>query len=143
MVAPNRPDPDADPFRPPEIPTEVHCLHCDEEYDSYRIEWREEVGADGQLHGFWCCPTPGCDGKGFGFDILPTDPTYQDERGGWVSFDDDDDEFDDEDEQFDDELDEEFDEDFDECGLDPEDEFDLPGDEDDDVGGADDEGIPF
>ena len=142
MVAPNRPDPDADPFRPPEIPTEVHCLHCDEEYDSYRIEWREEVGADGQLHGFWCCPTPGCDGKGFGFDILPTDPTYRDERGGWVAFDDDD-EFDDEDEQFDDELDEEFDEDFDECGLDPEDEFDLPGDEDDDVGGADDESIPF
>lgn len=132
MVAPKRPDPDADPFRPPEIPTEVHCLHCDEEYDSYRIEWREEVGADGQLHGFWCCPTPGCDGMGFGFDILPTDPTYQDERGGWISFDDEDDEFDED----------EFDEDFNECGLDPDDDLDLPGD-DGDLGKADDGDIPF
>ena len=43
----------------------------------------------GRKHGFWCCPTPGCDGKGFGFDILPTDPTYQDENGGWINFDDD------------------------------------------------------
>jgi len=143
MVAPKRPSPDADPFRPPEIPTEVRCLHCDEEYDSYRIEWREEVGADGQWHGFWCCPTPGCDGKGFGFDILPTDPTYQDERGGWVSFDEEDDEFDEEDEEFDDELDEEFDEDFDECGLDPDDDFDLLGDDDDEVGDVEDGDIPF
>jgi len=90
MVAANRPDRNADPFRPPEVPIEVHCLHCDREYDSYLIEWREEMGPDGQLHGFWCCPTPGCDGKGFGFDILPTDPEYRDERGGWVSFDEED-----------------------------------------------------
>ena len=52
----------------------------------------EEPDADGKLHGFWCCPIPGCDGRGFGFDILPTDPEYQDERGGWVSFDDEGDE---------------------------------------------------
>jgi len=34
--------------------------------------------------GFWCCPIPGCDGIGFGFDILPVDPNYRDERGGWI-----------------------------------------------------------
>ena len=77
-------DPDRDPFRPPAIPTEVGCLHCGQEYESYLIEWRVETGADGTPHGFWCCPTPGCSGVGFGFDILPTDPDYQDERGGWV-----------------------------------------------------------
>ena len=93
-------DPDRDPFRPPEVPTEVSCLHCGREYDSYLIEWRVETDAEGKQHGFWCCPTPGCGGIGFGFDILPTDPEYQDERGGWVQ--------DDEGEE-----DEEYDEDFD------------------------------
>ena len=97
MTEPKRPDPDADPFRPPAVPIEVHCLHCDRDYDSYLIEWREQADEDGQLMGFWCCPTPGCDGLGFGFDILPTDPEYQDERGGWVSFEDDDEEEEDED----------------------------------------------
>ena len=77
-------DPDADPFKPPAIPTEVGCLHCGEEYDSYLIEWRVETLADGSQRGFWCCPTPGCDGAGFGFDILPTDPEYRDERRGWA-----------------------------------------------------------
>ena len=83
-------DPLADPFHPPEIPTEVRCLHCGEEYDSYLIEWRVETGPDGAERGFWCCPTPGCGGCGFGFDILPTDPEYRDERGGWITDDDDD-----------------------------------------------------
>ncbi len=82
-------DPQRDPFRPPEVPTEVSCLHCGKEYDSYLIEWRVETDAEGKLHGFWCCPTPGCSGIGFGFDILPTDPHYRDERGGWVCDEDD------------------------------------------------------
>jgi len=77
-------DPESDVFGPPVIPTQVGCLHCGQEYESYLIEWRVETTAAGQAHGFWCCPTPGCGGKGFGCDILPTDPTYQDERGGWV-----------------------------------------------------------
>jgi hypothetical protein len=77
-------DADKDPFRPPTIPTLVGCLHCGQEYESYRIEWRVERGADGRPHGFWCCPIPGCGGIGFGCDILPVDPTYRDERGGWV-----------------------------------------------------------
>lgn len=88
-------DPATDPFRPPDIPTEVFCLHCQQEYDSYLIEWREEKQADGSVHGFWCCPTPGCGGMGFGFDLLPTDPEYRDERGGWC-----DDEEDDGDEEY-------------------------------------------
>ena len=72
-------DSQADPFRPPELSVEVSCLHCGLEYDSYLIEWRVETTVDGSQHGFWCCPTPGCDGRGFGFDILPTDPNYRDE----------------------------------------------------------------
>ncbi len=77
-------DPAGDPFGPPAIPTLVGCIHCGQEYDSYRIEWRIEPDAEGRPHGWWCCPIPGCDGKGFGFDILPVDPNYQDEHGGWV-----------------------------------------------------------
>jgi hypothetical protein len=96
-------DPRGDPFGPPEISIEVECLHCGETYDSYLIEWRVETDADGEQHGFWCCPTPDCGGRGFGFDIFPTDPEYQDERGGWVWCDDE------ESEEFDeDDLDEEF-----------------------------------
>lgn len=74
-------NPDTDCFKPPAIPTEVCCLHCGCEYESYLIEWRVEESADGEAHGFWCCPTPGCDGRGFGFDILPTDPEYVGEDG--------------------------------------------------------------
>lgn len=77
-------DSQGDPFKPPAIPIEVQCVHCGREYESYLIEWRVETDADGTPHGFWCCPTPGCGGHGFGFDILPTDPEYRDEHGGWV-----------------------------------------------------------
>ena len=94
----SRADPDNDPFKPPAIPTEVHCLHCGQEYESYLIEWREETDADGTVHGFWCCPVEGCGGRGFGFDLLPTDPEYVSEDGSmmWV------DDGDEEDEEFDD-----------------------------------------
>jgi hypothetical protein len=92
-------NPDNDPFGPPAISTVVHCIHCGEEYDSYRIEWRVEHDADGGVHGFWCCPMPGCGGTGFGFDIFPVDPEYRDENGElmWCSDDEDEeeDEFDD------------------------------------------------
>ena len=99
-------NPDTDPFKPPSQPVEVHCLHCGQEYDSYLIEWRIETDREGKKHGFWCCPTPGCDGRGFGFDIFPTDPEYRGEDGEAMwSFDDDDDEegepvFEEEDEEF-------------------------------------------
>lgn len=88
-------DPDRDPFHPPAISTLVHCIHCGEEYDSFRIEWRVEPDATGQPHGFWCCPVPGCGGMGFGFDIFPVDPEYRNEDGELMwSADDEDDEFD-------------------------------------------------
>jgi hypothetical protein len=74
-------DPERDPFRPPAISTLVHCIHCHEEYESFRIEWRVEQGSDGKLHGFWCCPVPRCGGMGFGFDIFPVDPAYRNENG--------------------------------------------------------------
>ncbi len=84
----------SDPFRPPSVPVEVHCIHCNNEYESYLIAWREELCQDGKTHGFWCCPIPGCDGRGFGFDIFPTDPDYVDENTGekmWIEDDDDED----------------------------------------------------
>lgn len=70
-----------DPFRPPEVPVEVSCLHCGQVYESHLIHWEESDRKDGK-RGFWCCPTHACGGMGFGFDILPTDPNYRDERGG-------------------------------------------------------------
>ena len=93
MAPSDGPDPDTDPFRPPTIPTQVHCLHCGEEYESYLIEWVEAT-ADDKVEGFWRCPTPDCDGRGFGFDILPTDPDYvgEDDELAWdFDYDDDDD----------------------------------------------------
>ena len=81
MTAYNPLDPDADPFHPPTLSTLVSCLHCGEEYDSYRIEWRVESDRNGQPHGFWCCPIVNCDGRGFGFDIFPVDPDYRYENG--------------------------------------------------------------
>lgn len=81
----------ADPFRPPAVPTEVCCLHCEQTYSSDLIQWIEEK-IDGVTVGFWCCPIPGCDGKGFDFDIFPTDPDYVNEHGdNLCSWDDDDD----------------------------------------------------
>ena len=80
-------DPDADPFKPPPGSILVHCIHCGEEYESFRIEWRIEDCPDGK-HGFWCCPIEGCDGKGFGFDIFPIDPEEAARYGIEISDDD-------------------------------------------------------
>ena len=77
-----------DPFRPPTISVMVHCIHCHQEFDSYLIHWIEEE-FEGLKQGFWCCPNPGCDGKGFGFDIFPVDPEYRDEDGQLMWCDDD------------------------------------------------------
>ena len=94
-----------DSFRPPTVSVIVHCLHCDQEYESYLIHWVDET-PESDAPGFWCCPTPGCDGKGFGFDIFPIDPDYRDEQGNlmWVE-DDDDEDYDEADELVDREVD--------------------------------------
>jgi hypothetical protein len=89
-------DPDGDPFKPPPGSVLVHCIHCGEEYESFRIEWRVFDDSDGK-HGFWCCPIEGCDGKGFGFDIFPIDPEEAARFGIHISEDDEEeDEFDEE-----------------------------------------------
>jgi hypothetical protein len=91
-------DPDSDPFKPPPGSVLVHCIHCGEEYESYRIEWRVYDEPDGR-HGFWCCPIEECDGKGFGFDIFPIDREEAARFGIeiWDDEDGEDDEFHDED----------------------------------------------
>ena len=80
------PGPERDPFGPPKVNCVVVCLHCREQYDSYRIRWMEFESDSGAKQGFWCCPTPGCDGKGFLFDIHPIDPNWEGDgemTGGW------------------------------------------------------------
>jgi len=116
-------DKDADPFGPPDEPVEVGCLHCGGIFMSDQITWRIQTNADGDTHGFWCCPDPACSGAGFGFDLLPTDPNYRDEHGGWVH--------DDEDEEDDDEFDEDDWNDDKPDGFDPP--KDWTGDEEEDI----------
>lgn len=89
-------DPLSDCFKPPAIPTLVHCLHCGEEYESYLMYWETGVDARGKPDGFWCCGTDGCDGRGFGFDVFPIDPDYVGEDGRRMSWSDDDEAEDDE-----------------------------------------------
>ena len=79
-------DPQADCFRPPSMPTLVRCLHCNEEYDSWKMRYAITTDADGSRHGFWRCGTPGCDGAGFGFDIFPCDEDYIDPDGRDVAW---------------------------------------------------------
>ena len=88
----NPDDERSDGMQPPSIPTEVFCLHCQQEYSSYLIEWRIEMNHRGEPHGFWGCPIPGCDGRGFGMDIWPIDPDYVGEETGERMHDFDDDE---------------------------------------------------
>ncbi|HWP39915.1 MAG TPA: hypothetical protein VNL70_03235 [Tepidisphaeraceae bacterium] len=55
----------------------VFCLHCRRNYDSSLIRW--VVDRDYPSGGYWACPTEGCDGKGFTFDIWPADPQWPDQ----------------------------------------------------------------
>ena len=67
-----------DCFRPPPEACMVECIHCGNEYSSDEIVWRSETDLD--IKGFWCCPVPGCDGKGFQFDIFPLDTEWEDDE---------------------------------------------------------------
>jgi hypothetical protein len=95
-----------DPFGPPKTPCECYCLHCQRTFMSSEIWFQRIKNAQpGKLDGFWMCPTPNCDGKGFTFDIFPTDPDHP-ANEGWS--------YDDEDEDYDDDADdEEWDQEFD------------------------------
>lgn len=89
-----------DPFAPPAEPVLAHCQHCGQEYMTSEIRYerrgdrgdgaRGGDGEAGEERGFWVCPTPGCAGAGFGFDIFPIDGEIEGPGGfvgGW--FDDD------------------------------------------------------
>lgn len=84
-----------DRMKPPQQPILVHCLHCGEEYDSWRMIWvpftEKELAEDRKsgLKGFWCCPIEGCGGAGFTVDIWPVDPDYVDPETGEKYCDDD------------------------------------------------------
>lgn len=81
----------SDLFSPPVEPCECFCLHCGHTFMSDGI-WLQRVrGAPDGFAGFWMCPTPNCGGKGFTFDIFPTDPIHP-ANANWNDFDDDDDE---------------------------------------------------
>jgi hypothetical protein len=71
-----------DPFRPPDPPRIVRCLHCDESYLSSMMRWAD---------GFWYCGTPDCSGKGYGIDIFDEDEgIFADDEGDEYEFDEDD-----------------------------------------------------
>lgn len=60
-----------DPFAPkPGSRRKVECLHCDQAFAEDQIQYglKPSVSTDPE-DTFWWCPTPGCDGKGMGFDI--------------------------------------------------------------------------
>src|SRR4051795_7069210 len=86
-----------DQFAPPVEPCECYCLHCQRTFMSDGIWFQKIVGDPKGFEGFWMCPTPNCDGKGFTFDIFPTDPNHP-ANDGWC-YDDDDES--DEDSEFD------------------------------------------
>ncbi|HRK29586.1 MAG TPA: hypothetical protein PLD59_00805 [Tepidisphaeraceae bacterium] len=67
-----------DPFAPPKEPIACFCLHCGEEFDSWQMVFRPHSPDERcESSGDWCCPTPGCNGVGFGFDIFPTDDDWR------------------------------------------------------------------
>jgi len=81
---------------------------------SDQIWFQRVINARDGLDGSGLCPTPNCDGKGFTFDIFPTDPNHP-ANEGWHFDDDFDEDLDDPERQWDPdeskykELDEELD----------------------------------
>ncbi len=53
--------PSPDPFAPPRTPVQVRCIHCETEYRSDAMVQGDD--------GLWRCGMPGCDGRGFEFDV--------------------------------------------------------------------------
>lgn len=79
-----------DCFAPPKDPVECYCLHCQLTFMSDKIWFQRIIGRDeGELDGFWMCPTNNCSGAGFTFDIFPTDPDHP-ANSGWIDDDEDD-----------------------------------------------------
>jgi len=80
-------DGERDPFGPPAEPCECYCLHCNRVFMSDGMWFQKVINGRDGFDGFWMCPTPNCDGKGFTFDIFPTDPNHP-ANEGWVEDDD-------------------------------------------------------
>lgn len=89
-----------DCFGPPEIPTLVECIICQNVYESYLMVRRFRIAADGSRREMWSCPTTACFGIGFGRDILPVDRDWADEDGNRMGCGDDDEEDDQEWDEF-------------------------------------------
>jgi hypothetical protein len=87
-----------DPMGPPKEPCECWCMHCRRTFMSSGMWFQRVINDPSGFKGFWMCPTPNCEGKGFTFDIFPVDPDHP-ANDGWV-YDDDDDEEGYEDEDF-------------------------------------------
>jgi hypothetical protein len=81
--------PQRDAFAPPDEPCECYCLHCNRVFMSDGIWFQRVINGRPGFEGCWMCPTPNCDGKGFTFDIFPTDPNHP-ANAGWVDDDDED-----------------------------------------------------
>lgn len=56
-----------DPFRPPDMPRMVQCLHCGDIYVSDGMRYESRFGNPEE---YWYCQNRGCDGAGYGFDIF-------------------------------------------------------------------------
>jgi hypothetical protein len=80
-----------DLFSPPQEPCECYCLHCGRTFSSDGIWLQRYRQPPRDSKGFWMCPTPNCDGRGFTLDIFPTDPHHPCNANGL--YDDDDEEF--------------------------------------------------
>ncbi len=68
----------SDPFSPPIEVCKCFCLRCGRTFMSDGIwlqRYRNHPPGNG-LKGFWMCPTPNCEGRGFTFDIFPVDPDH-------------------------------------------------------------------
>lgn len=109
--------PVGDPMGPPAEPCECWCIHCHRTFMSDGIWFQRVIGDPDGFEGFWMCPTPNCSGKGFTFDIFPTDPdhpandSWSDDDGDEVEFEDDEVEF-----EFEADEDLEFAEEWEEAG---------------------------
>ncbi len=90
----------ADPFAPPAEPCECYCLHCQRAVDSAAMWYQAVLNGPAGATGFWMCPTPNCDGKGFTFDLFPTDPAHPG-NAGWSDDDEGDEDSDDGDAEYD------------------------------------------
>jgi hypothetical protein len=81
---------DDDPMGPPKDACECWCLHCRRVFMSNEMWFQRVIGDPTGFKGYWMCPTANCDGKGFTFDIFPTDPEHP-ANDGWVDDDGDED----------------------------------------------------